>query len=403
MIRTIASGLVSALFVLIATAVAGFGLSFGTVLLVAYALVVLMTFVTRKHSFGIACVVLSLIGVTGEASLLIKALYLLAAIAAYVMSLSCEDMAVASELKLVQQQLKPSMHNKAVRPTKADRVFQICVDVFMVVMLVIILIPLWSTVTLSFRPNTYIGTYLEGMFLSPWGYSFDAYKALLGNNGFVMAFSNSIKILVGGVVCALLLTIPLAYVMSVKTLPGRKALTTLILIPYIFDVGMIPAYLLVQNIGLMDHLAAVFLPGAISTYNVIIMRQFFDGIPAELKESARIDGCSEVQILMRIVMPLSKAIVMTIGLYYGVSFWNNFFNAMLYIQDSNLNPLPILLRNILMAAGMNEYVEVSAFGNAPIEAIKAASVFMSAIPMVIAYPFIQKYFTKGTMAGAVKG
>ena len=312
-------------------------------------------------------------------------------------------MAEATAKKKERVHLKPKMHNSTVRPTRADKVFQIVVDVFMVLMLIIILIPLWSTVTLSFRPNTYIGTYLEGMFLAPWDWSFDAYKALLGNNGFLMAFTNSLKILVGGVFCALILTIPLAYVMSVKSLPGRKILTTIVLIPYVFDVGMIPAYLLVQNIGLMDHLAAVFLPGAISTYNVIIMRQFFDSIPAELKESARIDGCSEVQILMRIVMPLSKAIVMTIGLYYGVSFWNNFFNAMLYIQDSNLNPLPILLRNILMAAGMNEYVEVSAFGNAPIEAIKAASVFMSAIPMVIAYPFIQKYFTKGTMVGAVKG
>lgn len=299
--------------------------------------------------------------------------------------------------------LKPKMHNNAVRLTRADQVFKVCVDIFMVLMLIIIFVPIWSTVTLSFRPNTYIGTYLEGMFLAPWDWSFDAYKALLGNNGFLLAFSNSLKILVGGVVCALLLTIPLAYVMSVKTLPGRKILTTLILIPYVFDVGMIPAYLLVQNIGLMNHLAAVFLPGAISTYNVIIMRQFFDGIPGELKESAKIDGCTETQTLIRIVMPLSKAIIMTIGLYYGVSFWNNYFNAMLYLQNSNLNPLPILLRNILMAAGMNEYVEVSAFGNAPIEAIKAASVFMSAIPMVIAYPFIQKYFTKGTLAGAVKG
>ena len=403
MIKTAASGLVSVILMAVATAMVGFGLSFGTVLLVAYVLALLMTLVTRKHTFGIACTVLALIGISGDIALGAKFVYLLAAVAAFVMSLMCEDRAVAYAVKLVQQHLKPSMTSKTVRPTKADKVFQVCVDVFMVVMLIIILIPLWSTVTLSFRPNTYIGTYLEGMFLAPWEWSFDAYKALLGNNGFVMAFSNSLKILVGGVVCALLLTIPLAYVMSVKSMPGRKILTTIILIPYVFDVGMIPAYLLVQNIGLMDHLAAVFLPGAISTYNVIIMRQFFDGIPAELKESARIDGCSEVQILMRIVMQLSKAIIMTIGLYYGVSFWNNFFNAMLYIQDSNLNPLPILLRNILMAAGMNEYVEVSAFGNAPIEAIKAASVFMSAIPMVIAYPFIQKYFTKGTMAGAVKG
>ena len=273
----------------------------------------------------------------------------------------------------------------------------------MVFILLVIVIPVWSTITLSFRPNTYIGTYLEGMFMAPWDWSIDAYKALLGNDGFALAFFNSMKILVGGVICALFLTIPMAYVMSVKSLPGRKILSVIVIIPYVFNVGMIPAYLLVTSIGLQNHLAAVFLPGAISTYNLIIMRQFFDGIPGELKESARIDGCSEIQVLIKIILPLSKAIVMTIGLYYGVSFWNNFFNAMLYISDNYLYPLPILLRNILMASGMNEFVEVNAFGNAPVQAIKAASVFLSAIPMVIAYPFIQKYFTKGTLLGSVKG
>ena len=277
--------------------------------------------------------------------------------------------------------LKPNLHNKTVRPTTADHVFQILVDVFMVFILIVIVVPVWSTITLSFRPNTYIGTYLEGMFLPPWDWSIDAYKALLGNDGFAMAFFNSL----------------------IKTLPGRKILSTLVIIPYVFNVGMIPAYLLVTGIGLQNHLASVFLPGAISTYNLIIMRQFFDGIPGELKESARIDGCSEIQVLIRIIMPLSKAIIMTIGLYYGVSFWNNFFNAMLYISNDSLYPLPILLRNILMASGMNEFVEVNAFGNAPVQAIKAASVFLSAIPMVIAYPFIQKYFTKGTLLGSVKG
>jgi putative aldouronate transport system permease protein len=108
-------------------------------------------------------------------------------------------------------------------------------------------------------------------------------------------------------------------------------------------------------------------------------------------------------VLLRIILPLSKPIIMTIGLYYGVSFWNVFFHAMLYINNNNLQPLPILLRNILMASGMNEFVEVNAFGEAPIQAIKAASVFMAAIPMLIAYPFIQKYFTKGTLLGSVKG
>ena len=291
----------------------------------------------------------------------------------------------------------------AIKPTAADHSFNIFVDTFLVLLLIIIAIPLWSTITLSFRPYDYIGNNLQGMFLAPWKWSLAAYKALLGNAGFLLAFKNSFKILVGGVATALVLTIPLAYVLSIPTLPGRRALNILIILPYVFNVGMIPSYLLVTNLGLIDKIAAVFLPGAISTYNCLIMRSFFEGIPNELKESARIDGATEIQVLLRIILPLSKAIIMTIGLFYGVSFWNDFFHAMLYLNSNSLQPLPILLRNILMASGMNEYVEVSAFGDAPIAAIKAASVFMSAIPMVIAYPFIQKYFTKGTLLGSVKG
>ncbi len=291
----------------------------------------------------------------------------------------------------------------AIKPTAADHSFNLFVDAFLILLLIIIAIPLWSTITLSFRPYDYIGNNLQGMFLAPWKWSPSAYKALLGNAGFLLAFKNSFKILVGGVATALVLTIPLAYVLSIPTLPGRRVLGLLVILPYVFNVGMIPSYLLVTNLGLIDKIAAVYLPGAISTYNCLIMRSFFEGIPNELKESARIDGATEIQVLMRIILPLSKAIIMTIGLFYGVSFWNDFFHAMLYLNSNSLQPLPILLRNILMASGMNEYVEVSAFGDAPIAAIKAASVFMSAVPMVIAYPFIQKYFTKGTLLGSVKG
>lgn len=300
------------------------------------------------------------------------------------------------------------MNTKSVAPMKvrksgADHTFDVLVKVFLWVTLVVIVIPLWSTITLSFRPNDFLGTNFEGMFLPVWDWSTAAYKALLGNNGFVLAFSNSLKILVMGVVTALLLTIPLAYVLSIPSLPGRRWLNLMIIIPYIFNVGMIPTYLLVTQLGLIDKLFAVFLPMAVSTYNCLIMKSFFQGIPNELRESAQIDGCSEIQVLVRIVLPLSKAIILTVGLYYGVSFWNDFFHAMLYLNSNSLQPLPILLRNILMASGMNEFVEVNAFGEAPIAAIKAASVFMSAIPMVIAYPFIQKYFTKGTLLGSVKG
>jgi len=290
-----------------------------------------------------------------------------------------------------------------IRLTAADRFFYSTIDVFLVFIFIVVAIPMWSTITLSFRPNHFIGSNLEGMFLLPWNWSTAAYKALLGNRGFLQSFANSIKILAYGVATSLFLTIPLAYALSVKTLPGRKFLNLFILLPYLFNIGMIPMYLVVTKLGLTNHLAAIFLPGAISTYNCLIMRGFFEGIPEELKESARIDGAPEWYVLVRIILPLSKPIIMSIGLYYGVTFWNDFFHAMLYLNDNNLQPLPILLRNILMASGMNEYVEMNAFGEASVQAIKAASVFLAAIPMIIAYPFIQKYFTKGTLLGSVKG
>ena len=299
--------------------------------------------------------------------------------------------------------MKNNQPISTIKQSPSDKAFYICLDIFLVFILLVVVVPIWSTITLSFRPNTFIGTNLEGMFLAPWKWSTAAYEALLGNNGFLKAFLNSLKVLIFGVSTSLLLTIPMAYAMSVKSLPGRKILNTFVLIPYLFNVGMIPTYLVVQNLGMIDHLAAIYLPGAIGTYNCIIMKGFFEGIPEELKESARIDGAPEWYVLVRIILPLSKPIIMTIGLYYGVSFWNDFFHAMLYLNDNNLQPLPILLRNILIGSSMNEVVEVNAFGDAPISAIKAASVFMSAIPMIIAYPFIQKYFTKGTLLGSVKG
>ena len=298
---------------------------------------------------------------------------------------------------------KTIIKGTTVRLSSGDRLFYGLIDVFLLIMLIIVAIPMWSTITLSLRSNTFIGSNLEGMFLPPWKWSTAAYKTMLGNMGFVNSLFNSLKIFVMGVACALFFTVPLAYGLSIKTLPGRKFLNVLILIPYLFSVGLIPTYLVVIKLGLTNKLAAVFFPMAISTYNCIIMRGFFEGIPDEIKESARIDGASEITVLLRIVLPLSKPILMTIGLYYGVSYWNDFFHAMLYISTNSLNPLPILLRNILMSGSMNEFLEVNAFGKAPVQAIKAASVFMSAIPMLLVYPFIQKYFTKGTLLGSVKG
>ncbi len=291
----------------------------------------------------------------------------------------------------------------AVRPTAADHGFNIMVTVFMVLLLIILIVPIWSTIALSFRPANYIGSYLEGMFLAPWKWSTAAYRSLLGNQGFLNSFGNSLKILAMGVVTALFLTVPMAYALSVKGVPGKKWITIFVMIPYVFDVGVVPTYLLISKLGLVNHLPSVFMPVALSTYNMIIMRQFFEGIPNDLRESAFIDGCNDIQIMFKIILPLSKAIILTIALYYGVSFWNDYMRSLLYLQKSPLKPLPLLLRDILIGTSMNDNLEASAFGSAPIEAIKAASVFISAIPMMIAYPFIQKYFTKGTLAGSVKG
>ncbi|WP_191014241.1 carbohydrate ABC transporter permease [Treponema zioleckii] len=292
---------------------------------------------------------------------------------------------------------------KTVKLTAGDRTFYVVVNAFLIFIGVVIAIPMISTITQSVTPNGYLGNTFEKFVLAPWKWDGSAYRALLGNNGFILAFWNSIKIMVFGVLTALSLTVPMAYCMSVPDLPGKKILNYFVLIPYVFNIGTIPTYLVVTGLHLTNHIAAIFIPGAIGTYNCLIMRGFFEGIPESLKESARIDGAAEWYVLLSIILPLSKPIIMTIGLYYAVNFWNDFMHALLYLTNDKLNPLPILLRNILMGANMGENVDVNAFGDASVAAIKAASVFMSAIPMMFAYPFIQKYFTKGTMLGSVKG
>ena len=166
---------------------------------------------------------------------------------------------------------KKKKESVAVRLTAADKGFNITVNTLMTILLVIIVIPLWCTITMSFRPNDYLGSYIQGMFMAPWHWSFSAYNALLGNNGFLIAFSNSLKILVFGVATALFLTIPLAYGLSVKDLRGRSIISIFIIVPYVFNVGVVPTYILIAKLGLRNHLFSVFAPVAISTYNCLIM------------------------------------------------------------------------------------------------------------------------------------
>ena len=283
-----------------------------------------------------------------------------------------------------------------------DILFQILVNGFLITVLLVIIIPLWRVLLMSVWPLNYIDTRTYGLWLEPWRWSFEAYKQLLSHPSFLRATMSSLIITVGGSTINLLLTVPFAYALSNRDMPGRKFFITFVMIPFLFSAGLIPTYLVVNKFGLVDSYWAVILPGGINIYNCLVMKSFFEGIPEELKEAARLDGANDLQVLMRVVLPLSKPILLTIGLFYAVGHWNEFFSAILYLNDARLQPLPVLLRNILLAANINEYVEYNAFSTASVQSFKAASVFLTMLPMVMVYPWIQRYFTKGTLLGGIK-
>lgn len=283
-----------------------------------------------------------------------------------------------------------------------ELIFQIAVNGFLGLILLLVIIPLWRVLMLSLTPFGYLDKSF-GLLVNPAVWTTEAYTQFLHHPAFLRAFRSSSIITLGGTAINLFLTVPMAYALSVRTLPGRRLFNTLVMIPFLFSAGLIPTYLVVTQLGLQDKLLAVMLPGAISVYNLFIMRNFFMEIPTELMEAARIDGASEFFILFRVVLPLSLPILLTIGLFYAVGHWNEFFTPMLYLNNQKIQPLPVLLRNILMAVNMNDYVEYDAFSSTSLQSLKAASVFITMIPMMMAYPWIQKYFVKGSLAGGIKG
>jgi putative aldouronate transport system permease protein len=286
--------------------------------------------------------------------------------------------------------------------TRDAVIFQIGLAIFLTLILLAILIPFWRVIVTAFIPLD-IYTH-EGVpfFLSPTKWTFEAFKQLLGHSMFPRAAWNSVVITLLGTAISLFLTIPLAYGLSTRNLPGRNLIMTLVLFTYLFSPGLIPVYLLITGMKLTNNYLAIILPPAVSVYNTLIMMSFFEGLPEELKDAARIDGANELQVLWHIILPLSKPILLTIGLFYAVYFWNEFFTPILYLNDSKLMPLPVLLRNILISASFNEYVEYDAFSSSSLESLKAAGVLITMIPMFLIYPWIQRYFTKGTLVGGVK-
>ena len=202
----------------------------------------------------------------------------------------------------------------------------------------------------------------------------------------------------------------MAYPLSKKKLPLRRFYTTLIVFTMFFSGGLIPTFLVVKGLGLYNTMWALILPGAISTMNLIIMRTFFQSIPMELEESAFLDGANDIVVFYRIILPLSKASIATIAMFYAVGHWNSWFNALVYLKDSEKYPMQLILRDIVIQSQMSrelaEQGSTEAYeliNTVSVEGIKYATLFFSIIPMLIIYPFVQKYFVKGVMIGSLKG
>jgi putative aldouronate transport system permease protein len=286
--------------------------------------------------------------------------------------------------------------------TRDAIIFQAFIAIFLLIILLIILIPFWRVIVTAFIPLDIYTREGIPFFLSPTKWTAEAFRQLLGHSMFPRSAFNSAVITLLGTAISLVLTIPLAYGLSTRSMPGRKLIMGLVLFTYLFSPGLIPVYLLITGMKLTNNYLAIILPPAVSVYNTLVMMSFFEGLPEELKDAARIDGANELQVLWHIILPLSKPILLTIGLFYAVFYWNEFFTPLLYLNDNDLMPLPVLLRNILISASFNEYVESNAFSSSSIESLKAAGVLITMLPMLLIYPWIQRYFTKGTLVGGVK-
>lgn len=214
----------------------------------------------------------------------------------------------------------------------------------------------------------------------------------------------SIYITVVGTLVQLILTSLMAYSLAHKQLPGRSIIMLMVLFTMVFSGGMIPTYFVVKATGLLDSLWSLMIPNAISAFYLIILKNFFQGIPEELKESAKIDGSHELGILYRIVLPLSLPAMATFGLFYSVGIWNQYFSAVLYITDSSLYPVQVILRQVIIltsgAIGNSDAIENMPYYSS---AIKMAVIVIATLPIMVVYPFLQKHFTKGVLLGSVKG
>ena len=268
----------------------------------------------------------------------------------------------------------------------------------------LVIIPFWSIVATSLADQQTINASGGGMVMWPDGISLDAYRAVLSGGVVTRAMIISISITVVGTLLSLAATAGLAYWLSRPGAYGAKPVLLLVLGAVLFGPGIIPSYLVVKELNLLDSFASLILPVLINAFNVIVMRAFFQELPQELFESAAIDGASNATILFRIVLPLSKAVLAVVGLFYAVAYWNAFFNALLYIQSTDKWPMALVLRTYVVNQTTIGGDQVSIAEALPPQlSLQMATLVIAIVPILIVYPFLQRHFAKGVMIGAVKG
>lgn len=273
------------------------------------------------------------------------------------------------------------------------------IGIFLIIIAIIVIIPFVNVLCLSLEPS-HIADETGRIHLIPREISLEAYEYVLRNSYILVSALNSVFITLIGSIGGTMVTAMLGYGLTFKKLWGHKLLSFIVLFTMMFSGGIIPLYILVQKLGLLNTRLSVVLPFMVTAYNTILMKNFFESIPESLSESAQLDGATEVTLFFKIILPLSKPILATIVLFYAVARWNDYFYGMMFITDQNCKPLQVLLRELLLQASAD------AGGGDTItlgKNMKMAIAVVTMTPIMIVYPFLQKYFTKGVMLGSVKG
>ncbi|MFC6334140.1 carbohydrate ABC transporter permease [Paenibacillus septentrionalis] len=282
------------------------------------------------------------------------------------------------------------------------RIFALVNYLLLTIIAIITVLPFLHVVAGSFTTSAELA--VKRFILIPTEWSLDAYRFIFSTNTIFRAMGVSVGVTLFGTLFSMLITSLMAYGLARRDLDGRKYIMFLVVFTMLFSGGLIPSFLVVKELGLIDKYAALILPSTISAFNLIILKNFFQNIPEGLEESAKIDGSSDFGILFRIVLPLSMPAIATLSLFYAVTYWNTYLSAILYLNDSAKWPIQVLLRQIVvLASGLDTSPDLDASVPPPEQTLKMAVIVVATLPILCVYPFLQKHFAKGAMLGSIKG